>query len=176
MQILREKNCSEEIPWLFHPLHLQTGHIWDVFRTFGHDRRVESYWCIAVILLEPGLWLAVATLTMQWRMKSVSRTVKATVFRSRLQSIPRNAVSFNLIFWILINNGYWSWNLDCGPNLNTHTTAPDSDCSMPCGGKPTDACGGPNRLSLYHTGSAAIPPPPKVNPGVGQWGYIGCYT
>lgn len=46
---------------------------------------------------------------------------------------------------------------------------------MGCTGKATEACGGPNRLTLFTTG-ADEPPGPQVNPGPPGWGYKGCYT
>ncbi|KZT03065.1 copper radical oxidase [Laetiporus sulphureus 93-53] len=55
--------------------------------------------------------------------------------------------------------------------------ADESDCDMGCGGNSTEACGGPNRLSVYtSTGSVtAYPVPVPQNTSLpGQWQYQGC--
>lgn len=83
----------------------------------------------------------------------------------------------------------------CGNNLvNGATTAPEADCNMGCSGKTTyvvfiplyspplpnllssEACGGPNRLSVYSKGPiTSIPVPgPRTTGLPGQWGYKGC--
>ena len=46
---------------------------------------------------------------------------------------------------------------------------------MGCSGDAEEACGGPNRLTLFTTG-APEPAGPTVNPGPPGWGYKGCYT
>lgn len=51
--------------------------------------------------------------------------------------------------------------------------ANEADCSTPCSGNATQPCGGPNRLSLYQT---SLIMGPSVNPGVGDWSSIGCYS
>ncbi|KAK1545521.1 WSC domain-containing protein [Colletotrichum paranaense] len=51
--------------------------------------------------------------------------------------------------------------------------ANEADCSTPCSGNATQPCGGPNRLSLYQT---SLILGPSVNPGVGDWSSIGCYS
>jgi len=48
---------------------------------------------------------------------------------------------------------------------------------MGCGGNQTEACGGPNRLSVYSsTGSVTALPVavPLADSLPGQWQYIGC--
>ncbi|KAA1470743.1 copper radical oxidase [Dentipellis sp. KUC8613] len=66
----------------------------------------------------------------------------------------------------------------CGDNLiEGAVEAPDSDCSMGCGGNATEACGGPNRLSVYtSTGNVtAFPVPTAQNTSLpGKWEYKGC--
>ncbi|KAF9879202.1 copper radical oxidase [Colletotrichum karsti] len=51
--------------------------------------------------------------------------------------------------------------------------ANEADCTTPCNGNATQPCGGPNRLTLYKT---ALIMGPSVNPGVGGWSSIGCYS
>ncbi|KAF4830329.1 WSC domain-containing protein [Colletotrichum tropicale] len=51
--------------------------------------------------------------------------------------------------------------------------AADADCTTPCNGNATQPCGGPNRLTLYHT---SLIVGPSVNPGPGDWSSIGCYS
>ncbi|KAF9220620.1 copper radical oxidase-like protein [Gyrodon lividus] len=66
----------------------------------------------------------------------------------------------------------------CGDYLmNGAAQALASDCNMACGGSTTEACGGPNRLSVYtSTGSVEVLPVPTVqNTSLpGQWQYQGC--
>nr|ABD61575.1 copper radical oxidase [Phanerodontia chrysosporium] len=65
----------------------------------------------------------------------------------------------------------------CGNELiNGAVTAPDTDCGMPCGGKASEACGGPNRLSVYSSGPiTALPVPSAQTTGLpGNWKYSGC--
>ncbi|EKM51417.1 uncharacterized protein PHACADRAFT_263528, partial [Phanerochaete carnosa HHB-10118-sp] len=66
----------------------------------------------------------------------------------------------------------------CGDELiNGAVTAPDSDCNMGCGGNATEACGGPNRLSVYtSTGNVtALPIPVAQNTSLpGNWTFQGC--
>ncbi|KND94716.1 putative fungistatic metabolite [Tolypocladium ophioglossoides CBS 100239] len=62
----------------------------------------------------------------------------------------------------------------CGNQLATGgVKAADGDCSTACGGNATQPCGGPNRLTLYQTAKIKGP---TVNPGVGGWASIGCYS
>ncbi|KAI0294118.1 galactose oxidase [Multifurca ochricompacta] len=66
----------------------------------------------------------------------------------------------------------------CGNNLvEGAVTAPNSDCNMGCGGNKTEACGGPNRLSVYtSTGSVTAFPVPTVQTTnlPGSWQYSRC--
>jgi hypothetical protein len=66
----------------------------------------------------------------------------------------------------------------CGDYLvNGAVVAPDSDCNMACGGSATEACGGPNYLSVYtSTGSVtALGVPTIEKTGLpGSWEYQGC--
>jgi WSC domain len=43
---------------------------------------------------------------------------------------------------------------------------------MPCTGNTTEACGGPNRLNLFWSGTTG----PQTNPGPGLWNFVGCYA
>lgn len=61
----------------------------------------------------------------------------------------------------------------CGETLApTSHAALEADCSYPCTGNASEACGGGSRLSLYYSTS---PVGPQPNPGPGDWSYIGCY-
>ncbi|KAI9438941.1 copper radical oxidase [Lactarius indigo] len=66
----------------------------------------------------------------------------------------------------------------CGNNLvQGAVTSPDADCNMGCGGNTTEACGGPNRLSVYtSTGTVtAFPVPVPQTTGLpGNWKYSRC--
>ncbi|KAF1808035.1 WSC domain-containing protein 2, partial [Eremomyces bilateralis CBS 781.70] len=47
-----------------------------------------------------------------------------------------------------------------------------SECNMPCGGDPSEICGGSNRLSVYKNEEYA----PMINPDVAGYSYEGCWT
>lgn len=58
---------------------------------------------------------------------------------------------------------YCGWTLPLPAN--------ESDCSMPCKGDATQACGGRARLSVYQNPTLTAP---KANPGVDGWISYGC--
>ncbi|KAH8988288.1 copper radical oxidase [Lactarius hatsudake] len=66
----------------------------------------------------------------------------------------------------------------CGNNLvQGAVTSPNADCNMGCGGNTTEACGGPNRLSVYTStgGVTAFPVPVPQTTGLpGNWQYSRC--
>ncbi|KAI0058608.1 copper radical oxidase [Artomyces pyxidatus] len=66
----------------------------------------------------------------------------------------------------------------CGNTLiNGAVESTDADCNMGCGANATEACGGPNRLSVYtSTGNVTALPVPVVltNTLPGEWQYQGC--
>jgi hypothetical protein len=71
------------------------------------------------------------------------------------------------------DTGQWADFLDCGNSLAAGaTSAPTTDCSMTCSGNSTEACGGPNRLNLFWSGTTG----PQTNPGANNWKFSGCYT
>ncbi|KAI0843136.1 putative glyoxal oxidase [Hypoxylon sp. FL0890] len=63
----------------------------------------------------------------------------------------------------------------CGSKLATGAEeATDStECSTSCSGNTTEACGGPNRLTLFFNPYATGPQP---NVGIANWTHIGCYS
>jgi hypothetical protein len=65
---------------------------------------------------------------------------------------------------------------DCGNQLlNSWAPAAGTDCDMACTGNNNEPCGAGNRLSLFK--SPATPPTqPVEDPGMGNWGLLGCYT
>jgi hypothetical protein len=84
------------------------------------------------------------------------------------RSTRHNAVSYlGSMWWVGLTF------LDCGNSLASGSgSAPTSDCNMACSGNATEACGGPNRLNLYWSGTTG----PSTNLGVGNWSFSGCYT
>jgi hypothetical protein len=67
----------------------------------------------------------------------------------------------------------WLTLLDCGNSLAAGAgPLPSSDCYMTCTGNATEACGGPNALNLFWSGTLG----PQTNPGVNGWQFSGCYT
>ncbi|KAF2737108.1 WSC-domain-containing protein [Polyplosphaeria fusca] len=61
----------------------------------------------------------------------------------------------------------------CGISLPAQAASDPSTCNKPCSGDATQACGGPNRLSVY---TAPANSQPGVNPGPTGWKSLGCYT
>jgi hypothetical protein len=51
----------------------------------------------------------------------------------------------------------------------------DTDCNMACSANSTEACGGPNRLSVYYA-NKAVPSGPAVAPAPSGWVSFGCWT
>ncbi|KAJ3775846.1 hypothetical protein FB446DRAFT_723514 [Lentinula raphanica] len=68
----------------------------------------------------------------------------------------------------------------CGDRLvNGAVVADESTCNMGCAGNATEACGGPNRLSVYTEldNVTALPVPTVQTTNLtGDWTYAGCYT
>ncbi|KAI0697984.1 copper radical oxidase [Cytidiella melzeri] len=65
----------------------------------------------------------------------------------------------------------------CGTELVNGAVPAIDGCSMGCGGNATEACGGPNQLSVYSTTGnvTALPVPIVKTTGLpGQWAYQGC--
>jgi hypothetical protein len=64
----------------------------------------------------------------------------------------------------------------CGNALAQATTLQkDASCSMACAANSSEACGGPNLLSVYYANKAA-PQGPQTNPGPSGWTSFGCWT
>lgn len=61
----------------------------------------------------------------------------------------------------------------CGGSIGSSTTkTADSDCNMSCTGDSTEACGGPNRLSVYMNNNYVIPGGASIE----GYRYSGCYN
>ncbi|KAF7193724.1 WSC domain-containing protein [Pseudocercospora fuligena] len=64
----------------------------------------------------------------------------------------------------------------CGNKLSAPTSLQnDTQCSMSCAGNSTEACGGPNYLTVYFANKDA-PKGPSINPGPSNWTSYGCWT
>lgn len=62
----------------------------------------------------------------------------------------------------------------CGESIaTTAQKLEDSQCNMACKGNATEPCGGPSKLSIFHS-SAAVGP--QANPGVNGYSLLGCYS
>ncbi|KAI1093594.1 putative glyoxal oxidase [Rostrohypoxylon terebratum] len=63
----------------------------------------------------------------------------------------------------------------CGSELATgaEEAADSTECSTSCSGNATEACGGPNRLTLFFNPYITGPQP---NTGIANWTHIGCYS
>ncbi|KAF9049496.1 copper radical oxidase with WSC domains [Hymenopellis radicata] len=72
--------------------------------------------------------------------------------------------------------------VNCGNRLiNGAEPAIENTCNMGCGGNSTEACGGPNRLSVYSSSKniTVLPVPTVLNDTnilPKNWTYAGCYT
>jgi hypothetical protein len=65
----------------------------------------------------------------------------------------------------------------CGPVVRFGaSTAPETDCGMPCAGNANEKCGGPNRMSVYGLGNITVQATPAAQTGglPGSWKYVGC--
>ena len=64
----------------------------------------------------------------------------------------------------------------CGNALAQATTLQtDASCSMACAANSSEACGGPDLLTVYYANKAA-PAGPVTNPGPAGWTSYGCWT
>ncbi|KAF2655100.1 WSC-domain-containing protein [Lophiostoma macrostomum CBS 122681] len=82
-----------------------------------------------------------------------------------------NCVSFCSNHGYYVAGTEYSGECWCGSSIIPgDTLAPDADCSMPCKGDSTEACGGPNRLTVYETASTF------VDPGIMGFHSLGCWT
>ncbi|KAI0154753.1 putative glyoxal oxidase [Xylariaceae sp. FL1272] len=63
----------------------------------------------------------------------------------------------------------------CGNKLATGAVEKNSttDCTTPCAGNSTEACGGASRLTMFYNPYATGPQP---NTGIANWTHIGCYS
>lgn len=56
-------------------------------------------------------------------------------------------------------------------------TAAAADCSMACSGNNAEACGGPDRLNVFHNDAITTKATgPATNAGPPGWGFMGCYV
>lgn len=63
----------------------------------------------------------------------------------------------------------------CGNSLSDATTLQkDPTCSMGCSANSSEACGGPNLLTVYYANQPA-PKGPQTNPGPSGWTSYGCW-
>ena len=68
----------------------------------------------------------------------------------------------------------------CGNNIinGGAKATSEADCGMTCGGNANEKCGGPNRMSIYATGTVTVlaPPKPQSSGLPTGWNYAGCIT
>lgn len=57
--------------------------------------------------------------------------------------------------------------------MNRPVLTRDADCSFPCAGWATEACGGSQRLTVYETLNGN---PPSTFPGISGFPSLGCYS
>lgn len=92
----------------------------------------------------------------------------------------KECCEYKFSLYRLISNVYYTDSLtDCGNSILSPGTVATDGCNMACGGAAGEACGGPNRLSVYEknttTGGGAVTGP-VTNANVGEWGSLGCYV
>lgn len=70
----------------------------------------------------------------------------------------------------------YSYECFCANAIGGTGAPATSGCNMPCNGAPGEACGGPDRLSVYEkaAGSGGGTPVPPAAPA--GWGSLGCYS
>ena len=111
--------------------------------------------------------------------RSPSNRVSAVALRKDSRLLAQNTlVSHNVQVLLSLLMIHLAVQCFCGNTLiNGATTAPDGDCNMGCGGAGTEACGGPNRLSVYTAtdGVTSLPIPVIQKTNLpGHWAYQGC--
>ncbi|KAK1749886.1 glyoxal oxidase [Echria macrotheca] len=69
----------------------------------------------------------------------------------------------------------WYHECFCGSSLAPGgvLASNQDDCNTACTGDSSQACGGPNRLSMFYSSQ---PVGPQPNAGLADWSYLGCYA
>ncbi|KAF2636484.1 WSC-domain-containing protein [Massarina eburnea CBS 473.64] len=139
--------------------------------------RYTSTTLIAAVL--PCIWPFVATAT-SWHYEGCYtdtvglRTLRQNFFYSS------NGMSIEACEQFCEAGGYslagieYSDECYCDTTLRmTASQADGSTCFMPCSGNTSEVCGGPNRLSIYSTGSSY---PTTNDDTVNGYAYVGCVS
>ncbi|KAF4637471.1 hypothetical protein G7Y89_g616 [Cudoniella acicularis] len=104
-----------------------------------------------------------------------ARTLSGASYTSATAMTDESCISYCIANNYVYAGTEYSGECYCGNFLATGASlAPPTDCSMACSGNSSESCGGPNRLTLFWSGTAATSPSNK--PSVGSFNYYGCYT
>ena len=136
-----------------------------------HTKRAPAPLLIANDL--PGKWLFSSCYT-----DSVQqRTLSGSVYTSGDSMTQESCI----VYCSNLNYGYagteYAGECYCGSSIqSTGQTASLADCNMGCNGNNTEACGGPNRMSLFYN-NATMEAPATTNPGTSTgWKSVGCFS
>ncbi|KAI8635344.1 hypothetical protein F5Y19DRAFT_8141 [Xylariaceae sp. FL1651] len=137
---------------------------------------LSSVFVLSVVsaqLVVPGADQLNGTWTYAGCYTDVGRTINAATTSS-------NAMTLEVCIAFCQNGGYGYAGAEyynecyCGNSLaKGAVVVNDTDCTTACSGNSTEACGGPNRLTLFHNPYNKGPQP---NIGIANWTHIGCYT
>ncbi|KAK1782113.1 hypothetical protein QBC45DRAFT_345145 [Copromyces sp. CBS 386.78] len=116
----------------------------------------------------PGVWEYDGCYT------EVDRTIGAAAYADDDDMTNEACISFCTARGFQYAGTQYAQECYCGESIaTTAVKLEDSQCSMACKGNATEPCGGPSKLSIFHS-SAAVGPQP--NPGVNGFSHLGCYS
>ncbi|KAK1834732.1 putative fungistatic metabolite [Podospora conica] len=104
----------------------------------------------------------------------VGRTIGAAGYASATAMTIQSCVSFCETRGFAYAGVEYSTECFCGNTMaSSATQVSDTACSMACSGDPSQPCGGPSRLNIFHT---TVVSGPRINPGVNGFVHMGCYS
>lgn len=106
-------------------------------------------------------------------LSDVGRTLSSGGYNDNANMTIENCINYCSTHGYIYAGTEYSAECYCGMNIaSAATTAPSTDCGMPCTGNSTEPCGGGNRLNMFWSNTTG----PQTNPGPGNWTFSGCYT
>ncbi|KAJ7229668.1 glyoxal oxidase N-terminus-domain-containing protein [Mycena haematopus] len=120
----------------------------------------------------PGNWSSIGCYTDD----TAARTLTGSSFTDTANMTVENCISFCNDQEFIFAGVEFMQECYCDNFLeNSGTTAPITDCNLPCAGDSDESCGGANRLNIFWSG-AEPPAPPTIPPFIGKWESLGCYS
>ncbi|KAF9005041.1 copper radical oxidase with WSC domains [Cyathus striatus] len=121
----------------------------------------------------PGNWTSKGCFT---DLTNGGRTLDGQTFASGTAMTVEACINFCIQDDFVFAGTEFGGECYCGNAIaNGGTQAPDTDCNTACTGNSNELCGAGGRLNLFWSG-VPPPPPPVINPGIGNWTSLGCYT